>query len=133
MDPRAFPPKVAASRENCAANDASKSAVDDHKCALFAANSKSVPSESAASESKNPDNRASCDDLLDLAGDRDEKKSNGKEKGTQSDEVRIMEKVLGPKVKSDYYLISFYDFGRILLRICGLYLFLVFSLTSIRL
>lgn len=101
MDPCAFSPKTTGRREDCATNDASKSAVDDSKTAVFVAGNSRVLGESVASESKSAGNRASCEDLLDLAGDRaeNEKKSNGKEKGTQSDEVRIMEKVLGPKVR----------------------------------
>ncbi|KAM7249447.1 hypothetical protein ACFE04_019433 [Oxalis oulophora] len=103
MDPCAFSPKTTGRREDCATNDASKSAVDDSKTAVFVAGNSRVLGESVASESKSAGNRASCEDLLDLAGDRaeNEKKSNGKEKGTQSDEVRIMEKVLGPKVSGE--------------------------------
>lgn len=46
----------------------------------------------------------SCEDLLDFTGNgtQNEKKNN-KEKGTHSDEVRIMEKVLGPKVKIKFH------------------------------
>lgn len=44
-------------------------------------------------------NEALCHNLIDLAADRNEtEKPNNKDKGTYSDEVRIMEKVLGPKV-----------------------------------
>lgn len=55
-------------------------------------------------------NNRSCDDLLDLTSDQTEteRKIVGKNKGTQSDEVRIMEKVLGPKVCIFYsFLIEF--------------------------
>jgi hypothetical protein len=43
---------------------------------------------------------AACENLIDLAVERnDAEKPNSKDKGTHSDEVRIMEKVLGPKVR----------------------------------
>lgn len=44
-------------------------------------------------------NEALCENLVDLAVDQSQvEKLSGKDKGTRSDEVRIMEKVLGPKV-----------------------------------
>lgn len=48
---------------------------------------------------KSVDEKVLCNDLLDLANDKAEKKINEKDKGTHSDEVRIMEKVLGPKAR----------------------------------
>lgn len=43
-------------------------------------------------------NSVSCEDLLEFS----EKKPNGRERGAESDEVRIMIKVLGPKVRESY-------------------------------
>lgn len=43
-------------------------------------------------------NSVSCEDLLEFS----EKKPNGKERGAESDEVRIMIKVLGPKVRKSH-------------------------------
>lgn len=42
-------------------------------------------------------NSVSCEDLLEFS----EKKPNGRERGAESDEVRIMIKVLGPKVRTE--------------------------------
>lgn len=60
-----------------------------------------LPSDSVSIDSFVPfDSQVSCEDLLDLNGDKEnERKVVNKDKGTHSDEVRIMEKVLGPKVE----------------------------------
>ena len=47
-----------------------------------------------------PSDQTLCENLIDLAGDRcEDVKPCTKDKGTHSDEVRIMEKVLGPEVR----------------------------------
>ncbi len=77
----------------------SKNLSEDRTMDVFVVNGKIG---SASIESKPVDE--SCDDLVDLNVEKPEndKKVGMKDKGPHSDEVRIMEKVLGPKVSNLY-------------------------------
>lgn len=67
-----------------------------------ASNNNELKNETSIMTMMKSDDHVSCEDLLDFACDGpNAKRTRGKSRGAQSDEVRIMEKVLGPKISGE--------------------------------